>query len=157
MFTFSLDCPNGRKSRTKLLEHMRTHTQEKVAACSSCGAVFSSNSKFKDHLGRQATPTNHAHTCCICNKQFATERFLRQHVKRHVNTQRCPHCDMTCSSPSGLWQHIVYKHTHSRPHRCFVCEKTFKTQTALTNHLDTHQDHCVACPESGCTYVGETQ
>lgn len=35
---------------------MRSHTQEKLAACPTCGSMFSSNTKLFDHLHRQAEP-----------------------------------------------------------------------------------------------------
>ncbi|WAR05551.1 HINFP-like protein, partial [Mya arenaria] len=41
------------KSRHKLRDHLKSHTQEKVVACPTCGALFSCRTKFFDHLTRQ--------------------------------------------------------------------------------------------------------
>lgn len=35
---------------------MRSHTQERLVACPTCGSMFASNTKFFDHLHRQADP-----------------------------------------------------------------------------------------------------
>jgi len=35
---------------------MRSHTQERLVACPTCGSMFSSNTKLFDHLHRQAEP-----------------------------------------------------------------------------------------------------
>lgn len=42
------------KSKHKLKDHCKSHTQEKVVACPTCGALFSCRTKFFDHLTRQA-------------------------------------------------------------------------------------------------------
>lgn len=88
---------------------MRSHTQERLVACPTCGSMFASNTKFFDHLHRQADPVgkkdfffcvlvllvllekNHfcarIHTeslvCEHCGKAFSRERLLRDHVRQH--------------------------------------------------------------------------
>lgn len=47
------DCECSFKGRCKLREHLRSHTQEKVVACPTCGGMFSNNTKFFDHIRRQ--------------------------------------------------------------------------------------------------------
>lgn len=44
------------KIKYRLREHMRSHTQERLVACPTCGSMFSSNTKLFDHLHRQAEP-----------------------------------------------------------------------------------------------------
>ena len=46
------------KNKYKMREHLRSHTQEKVVACPTCGGLFSSRTKFFDHLTRQASGTS---------------------------------------------------------------------------------------------------
>lgn len=148
-------CSNIPKSKSKLLEHLHTHTHEKVIACPGCGAVFASNTKFKDHITRQATPLNSNFTCQVCHKIFATNRLLQQHVRLHINTHKCPHCEMTCRSPSGLLQHITHRHTLSRPHKCPLCQKNYKTRQSLVDHLETHQDKAIMCTQPECDHVAK--
>lgn len=49
------------KDRCKLREHLRSHTQEKVVACPTCGGMFANNTKFLDHIRRQ-TSLDHEET-----------------------------------------------------------------------------------------------
>lgn len=49
------DCDCTFKGRCKLREHLRSHTQEKVVACPTCGGMFANNTKFFDHIRRQTT------------------------------------------------------------------------------------------------------
>ena len=48
-----LVCQTVTKSKHKLKDHMRAHTQEKLAACPTCGALFCNMSRLYDHLKRQ--------------------------------------------------------------------------------------------------------
>ncbi|XP_054165449.1 histone H4 transcription factor-like [Oppia nitens] len=48
-----INCDSAVKSRSHLREHLRTHTQEKLIACPSCGAMYCNKTKFVDHLYRQ--------------------------------------------------------------------------------------------------------
>uniref|UniRef100_A0A8B9JJT7 Zgc:112083 n=1 Tax=Astyanax mexicanus TaxID=7994 RepID=A0A8B9JJT7_ASTMX len=113
------------KIKYRLREHLRSHTQERLVACPTCGCMFSSNTKFYDHIQRQAEPEDTL-TCGHCDKGFANERLLRDHVRQHVNHIKCPLCDMTCTSLSTLKIHIKFRHCDERPFPCDFCEIIFK-------------------------------
>lgn len=49
---------------------MRSHTQEKLVACPTCGSMFSSNTKLFDHLHRQAEPNGKKGKLVFCSQQF---------------------------------------------------------------------------------------
>ena len=51
--SFFPGCDTVVKSRYKLREHLRSHTQEKVIACPTCGGLFSNFTRFTDHINRQ--------------------------------------------------------------------------------------------------------
>lgn len=48
-----LDCPYKFTSQYKLNDHLRSHTKERVVACSTCGTMFATKTKFYDHRKRQ--------------------------------------------------------------------------------------------------------
>ncbi|XP_057207649.1 histone H4 transcription factor [Triplophysa rosa] len=140
------------KIKYRLREHLRSHTQERLVACPTCGCMFSSNTKFFDHIQRQAEPEDSL-TCGHCDKAFANERLLRDHVRQHVNHIKCPLCDMTCTSLSTLKIHIKFRHCDERPFPCDFCESSFKNQHDLRRHMETHNEGAAYhCTVVGCEY-----
>lgn len=151
-----LGCSFQGRDRFKVHEHARSHLHEKVVACPTCGSLFASNAKFKDHLTRQVEPTDPSLSCSFCQKCYPNERLLREHVRRHVNTFKCPHCELTCNSPSRLLHHIRFRHMENKPHECPVCQKKFKTPYALSDHIESHQQRKFTCSMTGCRYTAKT-
>ncbi|KAJ8257032.1 hypothetical protein COCON_G00191840 [Conger conger] len=140
------------KVKYRLREHLRTHTQERLVACPTCGCMFSSNTKFFDHIHRQAEPEE-SFVCEHCDKRFANERLLRGHVRQHVNHIKCPLCDMTCTSLASLKTHIKFRHCDERPFPCDFCESSFKNQHDLRKHMETHNEGATfQCTVEGCEY-----
>ncbi|XP_075892400.1 histone H4 transcription factor [Nelusetta ayraudi] len=144
------------KIRYRLREHMRSHTQEKLVACPTCGSMFSSNTKLFDHLHRQAEP-NESLVCEHCGKAFSNERLLRDHVRQHVNQVKCPFCDMSCTTLAALKIHIRFRHCDERPFPCDFCDKRFKNQRDLQKHTEVHNEGTVYhCTVEGCDYSCHT-
>ncbi|XP_063063247.1 histone H4 transcription factor [Engraulis encrasicolus] len=140
------------KIKYRLREHLRSHTQERLVACPTCGAMFSSNTKLFDHLQRQAQP-DESLVCEHCDKTFANERLLRDHVRQHVNHIKCPLCDMTCTSLGTLKIHIKFRHCDDRPYACDFCESCFKNLHDLRKHMETHNEGAAYhCNVEGCDY-----
>nr|XP_060643457.1 histone H4 transcription factor [Anolis sagrei ordinatus]XP_060643458.1 histone H4 transcription factor [Anolis sagrei ordinatus] len=147
------DCDCTFKGRCKLREHLRSHTQEKVVACPTCGGMFSNNTKFFDHLRRQTALEQQRFQCSHCSKRFATERLLRDHMRNHVNHYKCPLCDMTCPLPSSLRNHIRFRHSEERPFKCSYCDHSCKNLIDLRKHLDTHnKDPTYRCEFESCSF-----
>ncbi|XP_077422181.1 histone H4 transcription factor [Vanacampus margaritifer] len=144
------------KIRYRLREHMRSHTQERLVACPTCGCMFYSNTKLFDHLHRQAQPVESL-VCEHCGKAFSSERLLRDHVRQHVNQVKCPFCDMTCTTLAALKIHIRFRHCDERPFPCDFCDKRFKNQRDLQKHMDVHNEGSVfRCSMEGCAYSCQT-
>ncbi|KAA0186424.1 putative Mizf protein [Fasciolopsis buskii] len=91
-----------------LTSHLVTHTQNKRVACPTCGLLLVSFIKFENHLKCQQVqlinqdpenarwhPSVQPMRCSRCQRLFATERLLIAHMQRHINTVKCPLCDMT--------------------------------------------------------------
>lgn len=60
--------------------------------------------------------------CSECLKYFFSMELLRNHQHVHVNRYKCTMCDMTTSSPSGLAQHVRYRHVKAKPFACSFCD-----------------------------------
>lgn len=129
------ECEQIIKSKSRLIEHMRHHSQEKVVSCPVCGALFSSITRFIDHCSRSTEHGNLCFQCSHCNKKFATNNLLKEHTRKHINKIKCPVCDMTCTDKNELSKHILFKHTDHRPYKCESCEYASKTPYDLENHV----------------------
>ncbi|GCC23153.1 histone H4 transcription factor isoform X1 [Chiloscyllium punctatum] len=152
------DCDATFRVKFKLREHLRSHTQEKVVACPTCGGMFASNTKFFDHIRRQMAMEYQRFQCSHCSKRFATERLLRDHMRHHVNYYKCPFCDMTCPAPSALRNHVKFRHSDEKPFSCEYCEYSCKNLVDLRKHLDTHsEDPTYRCEFAGCTFTARSQ
>ncbi|KFO99803.1 Histone H4 transcription factor, partial [Calypte anna] len=151
------DCDCTFKGRCKLREHLRSHTQEKVVACPTCGGMFANNTKFFDHIRRQTALDQQRFQCSHCSKRFATERLLRDHMRNHVNHYKCPLCDMTCPLPSSLRNHIRFRHSEERPFKCDYCDYSCKNLIDLRKHLDTHsKEPAYRCEFEACSFTARS-
>uniref|UniRef100_A0A8C4WV16 Histone H4 transcription factor n=1 Tax=Eptatretus burgeri TaxID=7764 RepID=A0A8C4WV16_EPTBU len=150
-------CGAAFRTRFKLREHLRSHTQEKFAACPTCGGMFSNNTKLIDHLRRQTTREHHMFKCSHCSKIFSSERILRDHMRHHINHYKCPFCDMTCPAPSALRNHMKFRHSTNKPFKCALCDHGCKNQTDLRKHLETHSAHPVyRCDIACCSFTARS-
>uniref|UniRef100_U3I079 C2H2-type domain-containing protein n=1 Tax=Anas platyrhynchos platyrhynchos TaxID=8840 RepID=U3I079_ANAPP len=151
------NCLGVFKGKHKLWDHLRTHTQERVVACPTCGGMFSNNTKFFDHVKRQVSEDKQIFVCQNCHKHFASERLLRDHMRVHVNRVTCPLCDAVCTSVSSLKAHTRYRHCDERPFRCHLCDSSFKNTYDLHKHVETHNDSdAYSCDVEGCGFTSRT-
>ncbi|XP_032832198.1 histone H4 transcription factor isoform X1 [Petromyzon marinus] len=152
-----IECEATCRSRFRLCEHLRTHTQERVVACPTCGGMFSNNTKLIDHVTRHQSNQVAAFQCSHCSKNFTSERILRDHMRHHINHYKCPFCDMTCPAPSSLRHHIRYRHEPGKPFPCSMCQHGCKNQADLHRHMETHttgKPH--RCDAPGCDFSART-
>ena len=146
-----LGCQRKDTSVSKLKEHIRCHSQERLVGCPTCGGLFANRVKFMDHCLKQQE--GHTHVCPTCDKKFAIERHLRDHMRSHVNHYKCALCDMTCPTPSTLASHVKYRHTTEKPHSCEFCHYRGKTMADIKSHIRVHYSEVkVTCPEPGCDF-----
>ena len=151
-------CSKTDGSVSKLKEHLRCHSQERLVGCPTCGGLFANRVKFLDHCKRQHVPKEENFECTNCGKKFALERLLRDHMRSHINHYKCPHCDMTCPSPSSLNNHIRYKHTDNKPFPCDLCDYRGKTPSDVKGHIQVHYAEVeLKCTELECDFSCRSQ
>ncbi|KER24997.1 zinc finger, C2H2 type [Opisthorchis viverrini] len=145
------NCQYVARCLKNLVSHLDSHSQGKRVACPTCGLLLSNFNKFEDHLKRQQihllnkadeeeTTAELHHSvkpmrCNRCRRIFPTEKLLIAHMQRHVNTVKCPFCDMTVFGKTALDRHILFRHTTEKPFACDQCEYRCKTLTALNRHV----------------------
>jgi len=153
-----VDCNKTDGSVSKLKEHLRCHSQERLVGCPTCGGLFANRVKFLDHCKRQHVANRQKYECTNCGKKFALERLLRDHMRSHINHYKCPHCDMTCPTPSARNNHIRYKHIDEKPFPCDLCDYRGKTPADLKGHIRIHYaEEELKCSESGCDFTCRAQ
>ncbi|KAF7257813.1 Histone H4 transcription factor [Paragonimus skrjabini miyazakii] len=143
------NCTYVARRLKNLTSHLDSHVQGKRVGCPSCGLLLVNFGKFEDHLKRQqiqlvnksseTVPTLHHSVqpvrCSRCQRLFATEKLLLTHMQRHVNTVKCPFCDMTVFDKTVLDRHILFRHTSEKPFACDQCDYRCKLACLLTRHV----------------------
>ena len=83
--------------------------------------------------------------CDHCEKSFWSQRQLKVHTVRHVNSAEngslsCDKCDYQCKSAHTLKHHIDAVHLGVKKHLCDWCPKAFGTKSTLNKHILSHTD-----------------
>lgn len=114
-----------------------------------CEKKFQSRSDFYHHVLNQSETKQHK--CVICDKTFASEYNLRNHVALHSHTYLCSLCGKNFTTNYSLKLHLR-KHTGERPYQCKICLKTFARSNSLKLHTLTHTGErpyvCDLCGQS---------
>uniref|UniRef100_H9G6A9 Histone H4 transcription factor n=1 Tax=Anolis carolinensis TaxID=28377 RepID=H9G6A9_ANOCA len=141
------DCDCTFKGRCKLREHLRSHTQEKVVACPTCGGMFSNNTKFFDHLRRQ-TALEREYWEKAPNLQESQVCEYEQN-KEQWRMQEVPPLDLWKSPLKALF----LPSCEERPFKCSYCDHSCKNLIDLRKHLDTHsKEPAYRCEFESCSF-----
>ena len=69
--------------------------------------------------------------CDKCEKSFKNVTRLKVHLETHADDKRiCDICGLALNTSHSYNKHKLV-HSNTRPHKCPVCPKDFKKQTAL--------------------------
>lgn len=123
----SPDCEATVKGRPKLREHLRSHTQEKVVACPSCGGMYANNTKFFDHIKRQSATEGEAPGYRLWQAHIITVSTLFSFSSLHLII-----VTLSARVFVGVGQRF----------QCSHCSKRFATERLLRDHMRTHGQCC---------------
>lgn len=147
-------CDKGFMSNYDLQDHKASHLGRKTFICEFCGNAYSQKSYLVAHkrvIHRIQKSAPKEFQCNICNKSFATEQNLRNHVGLHSQMFLCAQCGKKFATNHALKLH-GRKHTGERPYECMVCSKAFARSAALRVHKLTHTGErpyvCDLCGQS---------
>ncbi|KAI4460531.1 zinc finger protein [Holotrichia oblita] len=119
----NFNCSICKKSftKSKLDQHMRSHTKEKPYKCKICPQKFSIGSNLRRHV--MTHTGERPHVCEICGKGFIQSTTLHVHLKKHTTGVSSDSLDYT---PTEL------------PIKCEVCGRGFKREGRYKIHLTKH-------------------
>lgn len=99
------------------------------------------------------------HTCHLCNKQYRSEKYLDNHLKKHEKRKDkpsefpCEICKRNFVNVQRLRKHIESIHENLYPHVCDTCGKKFKNKASFERHVLEHQG--IIEPPVQCAVCGE--
>ncbi|KAH8265164.1 hypothetical protein KR044_010615 [Drosophila immigrans] len=137
----------------RLRRHIQSiHEDLHPHVCDICGKKFKFKPSFERHLLEHQGVVAPAMECPVCGVWLKNEHSLRLHRFTHDSTDTvCPHCAKTCSSRTALRAHIKYAHKLTTTLQCTYCEKSFKQQRNLEEHMAIHTGlqlyNCPHCPK----------
>ncbi|CAH2217582.1 jg13512 [Pararge aegeria aegeria] len=128
----------ARKSR--LTDHMFTHTGEKPFNCSVCDKNFSLKTGLKSHMKTHSTVK--PFSCSHCDMKFARKCYLTVHTMTHTGEKPfdCKLCDMKFAMKASLLSH-TRTHTGEKPYACNLCGMKFTHKSTLKCHMKFHTGH----------------
>lgn len=72
--------------KSKLSEHLFTHSGERPFVCDQCGRAFNRSSTLETHTLRVHQKHIRLHPCTICDKRFFMLAELKKHSRTHTGT-----------------------------------------------------------------------
>lgn len=106
-------CRKVFKNKLAILNHLKTHTQEKLFSCEICGIKVCSSSDLKKHHTIH-TEGSKPYTCTTCGKSFLHLTSLQLHENIH---------------------------TAKKPFVCNICGKILRQRRVFTYHMKWHTDN----------------
>ncbi|CAG2111171.1 unnamed protein product [Medioppia subpectinata] len=174
-----ISCESAFTSRTHLKEHLRSHTQEKLMACPSCGAMFCNRSKFVDHLYRQSSDNGITKSDSLTihvsksgdqsmttltiqmpstedsvgvSSQTTSSSILIQNVNAENELMLIDLGDPSALSTVTAINSMAAQKCNDQKkcYSCSQCSKQFMTRSLLSEHFRTHVTK-YKCPECQMT------
>lgn len=130
-------CEFSSNKKYNLINHERTHTDEKPFTCSYCCKQFKLNRFLRRHILKMHTAEK-PYVCINCGKKFTNHSDLSRHLTTHGEKEfTCDYCKKKFLEKSHLKRHLG-THTGEKPFTCGDCGKSFLQKSALKNHLLIH-------------------
>ena len=121
---------------------MRTHEKTDPVTCEECGIQARDIYLLRAHMKRMHGESSEAHVCPQCGKAFNQKCDFERHVLIHNPEKHyhCEECNKSFVCRSYLVRHSRVHRNKAYIHQCTICEKVFKQQTNLQQHIATHTE-----------------
>lgn len=139
-------CSKGFNCKSTLVAHVKAiHTKQADFCCEICGKAYSSSNSLKTHIAsHQEAKTQ---PCDVCGKQFFNVEKHKRRIHQEVERITCGDCG------KAIKKHLFAVHVrdlHSGAvWQCEFCQKVFRMQKTLKEHVNVHlgiKVDCIFCP-----------
>ncbi|XP_052742054.1 gastrula zinc finger protein XlCGF46.1-like [Bicyclus anynana] len=130
------------KSKSVLTSHMKSHSDYKPYACTSCDKRYKDCGTLKRHFDRNHNIARTKSVICEhCGKCFYSKGDCKIHMRIHTGETpyACTKCPARFTQVGSLQRHKL-THTGERSHACTICSKKFATTVQLKTHYLVHSD-----------------
>ncbi|XP_073828363.1 uncharacterized protein [Musca autumnalis] len=152
-----VDCGRSYAFEFQLKIHAsKVHNDPQV--CDQCGKTLNGSAALKHHKMVQHTDDGERRkwSCDICNAQLSSNSSLQSHKLSFHNDGTtafvCKDCGKVAASEKALLQHKKFVHLLEPKYKCTYCEKSFKRNIHLKEHIATHTGEslyqCPHCPQT---------
>ena len=125
------------QNHLKIVHNYQNYFQEepKTIVCELCNKSFVDENYLKIHTIGVHFP------CRICNTAFKTKEDLDEHnIENHSEKRyKCNLCSETFIGSGKLIRHKLTVHEKVAVFECSRCEKLFKDEENLKNHMEEHE------------------
>ena len=135
------------KNQNLLNYHQVHHANKREFGCDQCGKRFNVKSDLKIHQRIHTGEKNFY--CNDCGKSFLDSSRLRSHKNVHSEERDflCE-CGKSFKTTEALKKH-AFVHKDVKDYECYVCEKSFKGEFYLKDHMQIHNNILVPCKDCG--------
>ena len=140
-------CNKSFRNRNLLEQHQVHHANKREYGCDDCGKRFNVHSDLKVHQRIHTGERNFY--CNDCGKSFLGSSQLRSHKNVHSEAKNflCD-CGKGFKTTDALKRHAIV-HKDVKDYECHVCEKSFKGDFHLKDHMQIHNNVSISCNACG--------
>lgn len=153
------NCSYSTKSMSSYKAHMIMHQRKDILkelkkTCPVCRLNFKTLFKLKEHIQKHGHSVGAFIKCHVdnCQKNIESKSFYDHVLYEHFGEQyrlKCDQCDFKATSSSKLKNHIML-HIDERPIKCNHCEKSFRNNPQLNEHVKLLHSKTQLFPCIGC-------
>ncbi len=131
-------CEKSLPTKSSLNKHSRIHTGDDFAVCYLCNVQYKRTSLHK-HL-KTVHGKREPKTCPQCGGTYIDQESLKLHINRVHKAQKvtCQVCEKEYKNQGTLSEHMEIHSRRNREFTCTTCQKSFFKSKALNVHLRIH-------------------
>lgn len=105
--------------------------------CPVCEKGFATRKYLEHHIAAHSGE-NVVYRCRYCEKSYTFPSYLRKHMNIHREKYKCEECGKCCQDKFDLTSHARMMHSTDKPFLCTVCGRGFAVKSFLTRHSRKH-------------------